>query len=168
MRSSVSEAVSKLLEELVRCSLEVFGDNLVSIVLYGSYARGEQTPSSDLDVLIVLEELPEDRFELHRLLDRVEELLGPCFNQLAQMGYRVVLSPIVLSRSQASVFRPLYIDLVFDAKILYDKNGFMKNILDKVRKKLEELGAKRVRLGKKWYVVLKEPVRFGERIDLVI
>ena len=34
----------------------LYGDRLVRVVLFGSYARGEATPESDVDVLVVLRE----------------------------------------------------------------------------------------------------------------
>jgi len=64
------------------------------------------------------------------------------------------------------MFRPLYIDVVFDAIILYDKDEFMSKVFKAVRKKLKRLGAVRRRIGRKWVVVLKpHNYRFGEVID---
>ncbi|MBP1357400.1 MAG: nucleotidyltransferase domain-containing protein, partial [Sulfolobus sp.] len=49
--------------EIVNAFLEVFGDDLVSIVLYGSYARGEERRDSDIDLIIVLNEI-KDRYDV--------------------------------------------------------------------------------------------------------
>ena len=35
---------------------DVYGDYLVKIVLYGSYARGEQTAESDVDIAVILKD----------------------------------------------------------------------------------------------------------------
>ncbi len=167
LSSSDYELVERVLVSVFR---EVFGELLVSLVLFGSYARREARPESDIDVLVVVEDRLSDRFEAQKLLDRVElrlyELLWP---RLAPRGYRPVLSPHLLTRSQASVFRPIYIDLVFDARILYDKDGFMASILGRVRRVLEEVGVERRRIGRKWVVVLKpRGFRFGDRIRLEV
>ncbi|MHB8994189.1 MAG: nucleotidyltransferase domain-containing protein [Armatimonadota bacterium] len=37
---------------------EIYGDRLVKVILYGSQARGDARPDSDVDVLVVLRELP--------------------------------------------------------------------------------------------------------------
>jgi predicted nucleotidyltransferase len=46
-----------MLRELKRSLIAFYGPRLKKIVLFGSYARGEATPDSDMDVLIVLESL---------------------------------------------------------------------------------------------------------------
>jgi len=45
--------------------------------------------------------------------------------------------------------------------ILYDKRGFFEEVLNKLRDRLA-VGARKVRLGKKWYWMLKEDYKFGE------
>ena len=54
--------------------------------------------------------------------------------------------------------------MVEDAVIVYDRNGFFEKILLRLKRKLEELGAERVWIGKKWYWRLKRNYRFGEEI----
>ena len=42
-------------EELIRGLLEIFHDNIKMIILYGSVARNEATPESDIDIAIIME-----------------------------------------------------------------------------------------------------------------
>ncbi len=37
-----------------RRALELFPDDILQIILYGSYARGDATPDSDVDVMVVV------------------------------------------------------------------------------------------------------------------
>lgn len=152
-------------EKIKDAVLKVFGEQLVSLVLFGSYARGEPRPGSDIDLLIVLRTLPVERMELHELLDKVEENLKELYSSFEKIGYKPVLSPVVLDMNIASRIRPLYLDIIFDAKILFDENDFIKNVFERLRKKLEAFHAERKRLGKLWYVVLKKDYRFGEVIE---
>lgn len=46
----------------------LYGDRLAKAVLYGSHARGEAGPESDLDVLVVLDDPVEDYAEIKRLV----------------------------------------------------------------------------------------------------
>jgi len=158
-------SLEELGEALRRVFLEVFGESLVSLVLFGSYARGDYSVDSDVDVLVVLESVG-DRFELHRKLDAVEEALEPIFRRLRERGYNPRLSPYVLSREQASQTRPLYLDMVFDCRILYDKDGFMSKVVERVKRRLEEYGAERVYIGRRYVVVLKRDYRFGDVIEI--
>lgn len=75
MRYSPREKLVKSFEEaLVRSFLAVFGDRLVSLVLHGSYARGDFREDSDVDVIVILNGVV-DRYALHLELDRVGKLL---------------------------------------------------------------------------------------------
>jgi predicted nucleotidyltransferase len=61
--------VQNLLREL-RTSLEsMYGDNLVGFRLFGSYARRQATPDSDVDVLLVLREVGDYGTEVRRVSD---------------------------------------------------------------------------------------------------
>ncbi|MBC7091185.1 MAG: nucleotidyltransferase domain-containing protein [Nitrososphaeria archaeon] len=153
-------------EKIKYAFLKVFRDQIISIVLYGSYARAEPKPYSDIDLLIVVRELPEDRMKLHALLDNVEENLKELYSMLEEKGYKPILSPIILDIDGASKIRPLYLDIIFDAKILYDEKDFIKNVFEKLRRRLETLNAERKRLGNLWYVILKKDYRFGEVIEI--
>jgi len=61
--------VQSLLKEL-RSSLEdLYGNNLVGIRLFGSYARRQATPDSDVDILLVLREIGDYGTEVRRVSD---------------------------------------------------------------------------------------------------
>ncbi len=45
--------VKSALADFQRRALELFPDDILAIILYGSYARGEATPDSDVDVMVV-------------------------------------------------------------------------------------------------------------------
>ena len=40
-------------EKVAELSKEVFGDKLDTVLLYGSYARGEETSESDIDIMVL-------------------------------------------------------------------------------------------------------------------
>jgi predicted nucleotidyltransferase len=88
-------ALSRLLVEYKRRLTEHLGERVVGMQLFGSYARGEAGPESDVDVAVIL-----DRIEGHA--DRVlpMELAG---DLLVEHG--MVILPIVLSAADLEMLR---------------------------------------------------------------
>ena len=47
--------IKKILRELKKGLVQIYGDQLQAVILFGSFARGEgRLPDSDIDVMIVL------------------------------------------------------------------------------------------------------------------
>jgi hypothetical protein len=55
---AIPERYAPLLEQLVTELKTRYGDRLVSVAVYGSVGRGTPRPDSDVDVLIVVRDLP--------------------------------------------------------------------------------------------------------------
>ncbi len=56
----VKEEIFATIAETLR---RLFGERLVSIKVFGSYAGGEETPDSDVDILVVLDAADEGPVE---------------------------------------------------------------------------------------------------------
>jgi len=162
----IKEPYATLLNNMLKIMKEEFKDDLISVVVYGSVARGDNRNDSDVDLLIIMKNLPKDSMlKRIRLFEtKVEDKLN--LDEYWKMGYYISLSPVLKTPEEAEKFSPLYLDMVYDAVILYDRNYFFTRILQKLRDRLRELGAERVRMGKKWYWVLKKDSRFGETVEL--
>lgn len=63
-------SVQNALQEARRRLEELYGDRLVHVILYGSQARGDARPDSDVDVLVVL----RDAFNRYTEIKRVSDL----------------------------------------------------------------------------------------------
>ena len=66
--------VRSLLKELRSALDDLYGANLVGIRLFGSYARRQATPDSDVDVLLVLREVGDYGTEVRRVTDLLSRL----------------------------------------------------------------------------------------------
>jgi len=162
----IKEPYATLLNNMVKIMKEEFKDDLISVVLYGSVARGDNRNDSDVDLLIIIKNLPKDSMlKRIRLFEtKVEDKLN--LDEFWKNGYYISLSPILKTPEEAEKISPLYLDMVYDAIILYDKNQFFTKILQKLKERFKELGAERVRIGKKWYWVLKKDSKFGDTVEL--
>ena len=149
--------------EQVRLAL---GDRLVSIVLFGSVARGDPSPTSDLDLLIVARDLPTGQFARKRLLQAADAAFEPALVAAERQGIETRLARIVRTPQEAARPIPLYLDLTEDAVLLYDADGFFAAVLDRLRASLRRLGSRRIREGRHWYWDLKPDFRRGDVIEL--
>jgi uncharacterized protein len=94
---TIPEALRPSLAEYRDLLVRRFGDRLISLSLFGSRARGDASPDSDVDVAVIVRDLDE--------AERVEAI-DLAFDAWARMG-RVgpPLSPLVWSDRQAADYR---------------------------------------------------------------
>lgn len=83
--------LSEILQKL-RCYLhELYGDRLISLILFGSQARGDADPDSDIDMLVVLEGQVAPWAENERTAEFVSKLC---------LDYSVVICNIFISSEE--------------------------------------------------------------------
>ena len=69
-----SQVLDVLLKELKKELTLIYASRLQGIYLFGSYARQEQDPESDLDVLIVLTNIEGYSLEIKRTSEMISRL----------------------------------------------------------------------------------------------
>lgn len=162
----LKERFKELQDKLLAEVKSFYGDRLVSFVVFGSVARETYRFDSDIDLLIIAEDLPKGRMkrvaQFLTVEDRIETFLG----SLQKEGMNTYISPVFKTPEEAEMGSPLFLDMVEDASILFDRNGFFSKVLERLRNRLKELGAKRVWKGNAWYWVLKPDYKPGEVIEL--
>ena len=87
MPSNIRKILKKLKKELMR----IYGDQMHSILLYGSRARGDERPDSDIDILIVL----KDEFNYSEMLNLSSDLTASL-----SLENDVVISRAFVSKEQ--------------------------------------------------------------------
>jgi predicted nucleotidyltransferase len=156
---AAAEAYARLLQAALQ-------DNLVAVVLFGSVARGEATADSDIDLLVVCEALPPGRFARLALLEPADAGFEDELVRLRAAGLDTRVVPLLKTRQEAVRVVPLYLDMVEDARLLVDRDGFFSEVLARLRARLAALGAERRRRGRTRYWILKRDFRPGESIEL--
>ncbi len=79
--------ISDIMHEFAKNVRKLLGDSLDSVIVYGSYARGDYSEFSDIDVMLLVS-LEEE--EIKRISDQVSDL---AFDFM--MKYGVDISPII-------------------------------------------------------------------------
>ncbi len=130
---------------------EALGDQLVSVALFGSVARGQAGPGSDIDLFVVLQEAPPGMLSRRRLLDPVRESLTPELERFWKQGIYVDFVEVIRTRSEAGEYHPLYLDMSQEAIMLYDRDQFLETFLAIIKEQLEREGAVRIVMGNFWY-----------------
>jgi predicted nucleotidyltransferase len=135
---------------------------LVSIVLFGSVARCDARPTSDIDVLLVAEGLPRQR------VDRRQPFLDAWEAARTARGLAPVEWNLILKTPDEARYRsPLYLDMVEDAILILDRGRFFEEVLAGMRARMRELGSRRVHLPDgSWYWDLKPDFRWGEVVEI--
>jgi hypothetical protein len=155
------------IEERLLAEIESFyGERLISVVLFGSAARETQGFDSDIDVLIIAKGLPKGRMKRVREFESVDDKIGPFISVLQKEGINTYISPVIKSPEEVEAGSPLFIDMVEDAKILFDRGEFFLGMIEKLRKRLKALGSRRVWKGNAWYWILKPDIQPGEVFKL--
>ena len=151
---------------LVETIAEHYAENLISMAVFGSYSRNEARLNSDLDLFLVLRELPFSlRSQIHRdFVESVETPLDGKFQHLRTSGINMEISPIILSIDQAKFFNPLYYDMTQSAHIISDQSDFLKSKIIATSELMKRNGSERIAIGGHWYWKAKSNPKFGEPI----
>ncbi len=144
------------------------GGFVTSLALYGSVARGTAKPISDIDFLIIGEKVPEPYHQRVKMvlpvLNTIEQ--SSIYQEMESRGYLPQIRFVIYSKEEARETRPLFIDLVEDAVILFD-DGFLQGKLEEIRQRMRELGSRRVYLPDgTWYWDLKPDLVPGEVFEI--
>jgi len=162
-----TQIVEELTGKVVESLQSRLGERLVSVILFGSYARGQSGPDSDVDLLIVVEGLPASSLERQSfLIPLLMEIENPYRESLKPTGWFPYVSTVLKTPEEADCVSRIYFDMVEEAKILFDREDFFRTVLGKVQARLKDLGARKIQVGKIWYWDLKPDYRPGEIFEI--
>lgn len=108
------QAIQMILDNYTEEIKKIYGQHLHKILLYGSYARGEETGSSDIDIMILVD---LDELEIKRYADALNSVT---FDM--NLDHDIMLMPIVKNEEHFEKwlsFYPFYRNVSQEGVALY-------------------------------------------------
>jgi uncharacterized protein len=101
---AMTDELKQILSELRQQLETLYGERLEKLILFGSQARGNAAPDSDIDVLVVLRGSVDVGRELWKISEVTAEL---------SLRYSTHLSTVVMSASQYQARRSGFLGTVY-------------------------------------------------------
>lgn len=111
--------------------------SLKLVVLFGSRVRGDYTDESDVDILVVADDLPKDPREVFVILRNTKYI------NVNPIGFNTEV--FIKKLKTGSTF---ILEILDDGKIIYADNQFQKQVMNIY----EEVRGKYLKRGKTWTV----------------
>jgi len=132
-RSRPQTGVAGQLTDVLTALKGRMAENLVSVVLFGSRARGEAGVESDWDLLVVARQLPQRTLERHFQ----SKMMLP-------EKWRGRIALLVKTPEEFENRLPsLYLDIALDGIVLYDTGNYMSERLAQLKRLIERKGLRR-------------------------
>jgi hypothetical protein len=119
----------KILGDILSLCRETFGSNLVSVVLFGSYAKGVASRESDIDLLVIVKHLPNEAEQHEQLLDSLEMPILKRYHTCAS----VILTTAEAVMKGIESDNPLFFGIWTGYSLLFDSGDFFRQCLNTVR-----------------------------------
>jgi len=156
----------ELLEEYCLALRKHFGERLKSVCVFGSVASGNPAPESDIDVLVVIEGLPDTIDGRMKLAAPVHDQIrnSPARRKVREAGRNPLISALYFTPEEIKKHPPIMLELE-EENILFDE-GILRQEIRALRRRMQELGSKKVYTSKGYYWVLKPDLKPGEVVEL--
>lgn len=108
---------ANVLQKLTTQIQQLLGDKLNKIVLFGSYARGDNTKQSDVDILVLTNMTPQENNAIFHELNKI-------FSRL-DLEYDILLSFCLIdkaSHDSRKEFHQFYPNIEISSVVLYEEH----------------------------------------------
>jgi len=159
--------LNPLLHSLLQACRDLYGERLVALAVFGSWARGVATPESDLDILVVADPLPRGRMKRLDEFGAVEHATEAVRADLWQdAAQSTPLSPVFKTPDELQAGSPLYLDMTLWRMVLHDRGGVLEQYLAALAGRMAQLGSRRTETKGGAYWDYKPNMTPGEVVEL--
>lgn len=164
--TSLKKVFDDLLMRLCEETKSYYGQRLTTLAVFGSVGRHVPTPDSDIDMLIIAKSLPSGRIARVQEFDTIENNLKGDLARASSNGVNTRFSPLFRTEEEMDVGGLIFLDMVHDSRILFDRETFFEQYLGSLESTLVKNKAVRVKTGSTWHWVLKPDLKPGEEIKI--
>lgn len=162
-----SQRLAPFRSALITACQNHYGKRLVSLALFGSWARAAATPVSDLDLLVIAEPLPTGRMARLREFEPIEDAtLNARLALWPNHPHAPPLSPLIKTPKEVLAGSPLFLDMTDWCDLLFDPHHFLSHFLAHLKQRLTETGAQRLPRKGGYVWDYKPSIRPHEEISL--
>ena len=104
MKNKKIKEIEPILEEVKDSLQKIYGNKFKGIILHGSYARGDATEGSDIDLILLLDEVESSLLEMEKYFDVIWKL---------DLKYDTVISILPIGEEE---FRTRRLPVLLNAK----------------------------------------------------
>ncbi|MDI7261655.1 MAG: nucleotidyltransferase domain-containing protein [Thermodesulfobacteriota bacterium] len=140
------KTIEPIIHQIIKESRERWGQDLVSIVVFGSFAGGEVHDHSDIDLLLIVKNLPKgwrERSAFELSLER----LG--------LNWGIPLQVILVEPGEMQLaiynINPLLLEIREGYRCLFDRKGFFQNEMKNLEDMIVRRGVRKL-AEHKWEV----------------
>jgi len=138
-QKEVIDNVKKATVELVR----KYPDKIVAVGLFGSFARGDYTDRSDVDILVIVKDWPGGMNRRYMIYDIFFRFVGLDISLMdldIEDINELLDGKISLTSSMLNV--------LYDCIVIYDPYEILQKLVESVKKLVHDLGLARYRIGR--------------------
>jgi predicted nucleotidyltransferase len=129
-RQTMDKAIEHTIIEEMK---EYFGSELMSVVLFGSQARGTADEHSDIDLVVIAESIPKDWRQQDEMINELRMSPG-----LVKLPVSIILKSPDVVRASLDTVQPLLFGILKSYKVLYDPSSFFERQAEVYRKRMQE------------------------------
>ncbi len=135
------EKLMKDINEAILRRREFIPFEIVAILLFGSWAKGTETPDSDIDLLVVADGINPKR---HRRSSEIVHIK----NCLPLLPFDILLLTKEEVMSNFRNHNPLFLDIADEGIIILDKEDFLQNLIAETKEYIK--GKRIMKFGDGW------------------
>lgn len=146
----------KDIAKMIADELKAIPMEIIASAIYGSWAKGLQTDDSDIDILIIANNINPKRHRRGKEIAQIKQYLS------INLPMDILLLTPQECISNFKNHNPLFLDIAVEGIILIDKDGFLGNLINETRDYILKKGLEKSDDGWVFPVLYRQPTTLSK------